>query len=1833
MVATSVKWAQDAHINWELNERISLSSAGSETVSPSGTNGRASSINNKRQQQQQRRQVQQSLQQRQQQQQQQLQQPQGTPVQRRWNIAKDRLDRTNDALAKRLSVIQELNNKILANYDKMQEGGRRKARWIPKDPSIDAAEPNYNDNDELRDSPAARNEPAKKVSGSFVAEKRRILGEKMNFQRRAGGEWILPSENKANEKRDDSGPVETDKKCNHKCTLLRNQRVASSATTAKSSPIGPVTTTMQPSASSSPISWIKDESLSTSSSSATSSIAPQESNVLRELNEAIDRFEEREEEELEEDEDDTKLGHHDSSWDSGVGCDVSLKPAKGTGWLRIHVGQESSLVYLTLETSASDVCRDMLLSENLALFVQYGGDAGRRLSSQERPLELQEQLLEALGYKEPTRRARLGLDAELRHLIRFHVGPAAPVNELHGYSRCGYALVLKGLVFPQWKKRALAVVGSRIFLYPACTESNPEWMDLTGVCSGPSRLGKYVLRVTGQPARLTTQVKSSGDEGIKEDDTCNQEQQQQQKGGKEARHLYLGFHHPWDRELWKVWIKQAIRSPGSSDYLDRLDMSDTGMSRLPEAVRTYASGLPNNNNNNNNNNNDDDDENDNRNNNTNNNVALREFFLGNNQLTTSNANLELLHSFPELQELHLENNRLDLVPSELLKLESLVYLDLSDNRIQYLPREIHRLVNLQELIADRNVIRELPAELGRLGQLRVLSLAGNLIESLPDFLLEMRALTLTDVLAGSRESSATAAANVAAAANKSNSDEKSNLNSSKANNNNNNNNSLYKVNLRNNQLKGNIILGNYGNLTHLDLSENSIEKLDLSALQELRSVRCARNVLTELTLCGRSLVSLIAGNNKLKKLTIVPVPTNLEHLDVSYNELDSLPEWTPDLPVLRALFASHNLLTALPDRLLSQQASSRLEVLHLPHNRLQALPPPRRQLGLVHLTLQDNALTALPANFFHNTLKMKVLNLSNNRLSELPTGYTEPSTTTRIGRHQEACVDRSRSCLEKLYLTGNRLSNTALDTLAKFQALRVLHLAYNSIDALPESCIGSWHELEELVLSGNKLQYLPDNVANLAHLRVLRVHSNRLLSCPAFNKTSSLKVLDLAHNHLDRLNLDDLLSAQLQFLDISCNSRLRVDPRQFQHYNSTRRPLSLVDVSGQSKSGSPGAGPMSDGNGPLTAGGVSSVASSSTTPVRGQHAREVVHLPWRLGFSETAGTRERLLVSQVRMPGFCNAEGLFGLFDGGSSSQEAPTSLQEMIPRLLLQERTVKETRHEYLRYTLLAAQREIRTGGARNESALHANQQMRMLYGVDAALVHLRRLEHDPEANDVNGARSVKYVLTAATCGEAKAVLCRASGPLQLAKSHAAQYVPPGVAGRAAAAAGAPEQKTRCGNLLPIAMPEPTSQEVIIEPDDEFVIIGNRRLWEVLSIQEAVREARAEANPVLAAKRLQDLAQAYGAEDNLSVLVVRLSASRNNPQQQQQQQPPQQPLHNHRQDEAQQQINRLLMHEYNKAQQSKDVAAASGACTCPCCMPRLAANEASAACCCHAAAAAAAAAVAAVGTTSPGHNDSVTSSVNGFYLNGVLRNLMSNRSSVKSSRSSQRLAKDNQLREERSSPSGQSDQASEIGLFEPRSRRRASGSSRLASACKLRQQQQQQQQVIIERDSPPSDEQLRCWEYMLEQNTQLLFDKELDTLTSVPKASSISSTTNSATLLRRGQSRSTPQLGASSSVPFLSRRFGSARSFETTSGAASTTTTATIHQPVPILRSAFGGSGRRVLNGGPNAAYFGSLQRLMPYNLEYDFAVIQERGNALDSLEQDASRMQQYWGVATTEL
>lgn len=56
-------------------------------------------------------------------------------------------------------------------------------------------------------------------------------------------------------------------------------------------------------------------------------------------------------------------------------------------------------------------------------------------------------------------------------------------------------------------------------------------------------------------------------------------------------------------------------------------------------------------------------------------------------------------------------------------------------------------------------------------------------------------------------------------------------------------------------------LGFFQHLTELDVSENQIQVLDLSALNRLELLQCSKNSVEQLVVNGHSLKSLIAGNN------------------------------------------------------------------------------------------------------------------------------------------------------------------------------------------------------------------------------------------------------------------------------------------------------------------------------------------------------------------------------------------------------------------------------------------------------------------------------------------------------------------------------------------------------------------------------------------------------------------------------------------------------------------------------------------------------------------------------------------------------------------------------------------------------------------------------------------------------------------------------------------------------------------------------------------------------------------------------------------------------------
>ncbi|XP_045520572.1 protein phosphatase PHLPP-like protein isoform X4 [Pieris brassicae] len=852
---------------------------------------------------------------------------------------------------------------------------------------------------------------------------------------------------------------------------------------------------------------------------------------------------------------------------------------------------------------------------------------------------------------------------------------------------------------------------------------------------------------------------------------------------------------------------------------------------------------------------------------------------------------------------------------------------------------------------------------------------------------------------------------------------------------------LTNVDLRHNRLKGSIILGNYEHLVTLDISHNAVEVLVLSSLRGLRELYASHNAIQHVALHGASLRVLRAPFNHLESLTTSVPPINLIELDLSHNKLTSLPQWLSGCSDLTKLYASNNQLTSLPEHLFCSELSS-LSHLHLAHNKISTIPSmPRLRSPLKELLLHNNSIQALPENFFSVCDRLCVLNLANNRLSRLP-------RIRGVSSH----------ILERLYLTANCLNEESIDVIATFRGLKILHMAYNCLTSLPENFFNFWPEMEELVVSGNSLTKLPDSLPQVNNLKVVRAHSNRLRSVPMFACSASVKVLDFAHNELDSVDLRLLAPKQLKFLDISCNQRLQVDESQFNAYKC-QRPLSLIDVTGRN-----------------------SAAWSQKTSY---HEELSGTTPWVTGFSECPSKVLRLSCGQIRLPSFCNKEGLFAVIDGENDT-EVTKILQTSLPGLLLEEKSIKETVNEYMKYVVLSAHRELKEKGQRN--------------GASLIMCHLSQI-NVPENGF--GQTTRRYNMRLANVGDTKAVLSRRTGPLCLGAEN--------------------NKRIGYSSRFPNTVPDPDVIQTVIKEDDEFLILGNGKFWSAVSVEAAISEVRSERNPVLAAKRLQDLAQSYGVEDCISVVIVRFDTVRSDVD--------------------------LLMRELRQT-----INTTKPVCRSDCCCSRLEP-------CCH--------------SISPKSNS------------------------------------------DRSSPSGQSDRPLSESLSQQhyasvRSHNRASERKPrggVARAIRVRVEEDKEER---KEEIPSSEEQFKCWEYMLEQNTQMIFDKELDNL-----SKGIKTDTNTLKGVK-GLSGSSPQLhlaGKQPKLPFLSKHFGSARSFGT------------------ALKPEFRFGSGRMPNCGPNAAYFGSLQRLMPYHLEYDFAVIQEKNaQSQESLDLEG-RMQQYWGVATTEL
>ncbi|MCU1716886.1 leucine-rich repeat-containing protein kinase family protein [Pseudomonas sp. 5P_3.1_Bac2] len=153
--------------------------------------------------------------------------------------------------------------------------------------------------------------------------------------------------------------------------------------------------------------------------------------------------------------------------------------------------------------------------------------------------------------------------------------------------------------------------------------------------------------------------------------------------------------------------------------------------------------------------------------------------------------------------------------------------------------------------------------------------------------------------------------------------------------------------------------------------------------------------------------------------------------------------------------------------------------------------------GITRLDLAAD-LTELPEEVFQLADSLEVLNLSNNRLSDLP------STLPRLHKLRVLfCSDNPFTALpqvlgqcpqlEMVGFKSCQIEQVAADALSA--KLRWLILTDNRISQLPEA-LGDCQYLQKLMLAGNRLTSLPASLSRCHNLELLRIAANRLQALP-----------------------------------------------------------------------------------------------------------------------------------------------------------------------------------------------------------------------------------------------------------------------------------------------------------------------------------------------------------------------------------------------------------------------------------------------------------------------------------------------------------------------------------------------------------------------------------------------------------------------------------------------------------------------------------------------------------------------------------------------------------------
>uniref|UniRef100_A0A8D0GS40 PH domain and leucine rich repeat protein phosphatase 1 n=1 Tax=Sphenodon punctatus TaxID=8508 RepID=A0A8D0GS40_SPHPU len=596
----------------------------------------------------------------------------------------------------------------------------------------------------------------------------------------------------------------------------------------------------------------------------------------------------------------------------------------------------------------------------LALYVQLHGEITRRLEAHEKPLQIQNDYLSQLGFRDLWRVQEEGMDSETGCLIRFYAGKPHSIGNSERIQLSGMYNVRKGkmhLPVNRWTRRQVILCGTCLIV-SSVKESQTGKMHVLPLIggkveevkkhqhclafssSGPQSQTYYIcfdtfteyLRWLRQASKVASQRISSVDLSC-----CSLE------------HLPANLFYSQD--LTHLNLKQnflRLNSSGTATFtkLKSLNLSNNHLGDFPLEICSIP--------------------------------TLTELNVSCNALRSIPAVIGNMHN---LQTFLLDGNFLQSLPAELESMHQLSYLGLSFNEFTDIPGVLEKLTAMDKLCMSGNCMETLSLQtLRRMPHIKHIDLRRLIVDKV-DFLHHVTQLDLRDNKLG--ELDATIFSNIEV------------LHCER--------NQLVTLKISGCLLKA---LYAYSNeltqfdvypvpnyLTYIDISRNHMESLPewVCDCRKLEVLDVGHNKICKLParlFCNISLRKMLAGHNCLGKLPEKLEQTQVEVLDVQHNQLTELPSnLLLKADSLRYLNVSANKLEMLPPATLSEETRSILQELYLTNNHLtdKCVPLLTGHPHLKILHMAYNHLQSFPASKMAKLEELEEMDVSGNKLKSIPT--------------------------------------------------------------------------------------------------------------------------------------------------------------------------------------------------------------------------------------------------------------------------------------------------------------------------------------------------------------------------------------------------------------------------------------------------------------------------------------------------------------------------------------------------------------------------------------------------------------------------------------------------------------------------------------------------------------------------------------------------------------------------------------------------------------------------------------------------------------------------------